>query len=535
MPAPIMIDAQAVCVQFPSSPKPLFDHLSLSIGRRLHALTGRNGIGKSVLGAVLAKVITPTSGQVWHHGRVGYLPQQTHESAQTVAEAFGVAELLAAQTRLAEGQASEADFGVLAEAGTEGWLVAEAINQRLQAQGLRAGLLTQPMASLSGGEQTKVRLLALLYAGAEVIVLDEPSNHLDEAGVAWLCEWLQASGLGALLITHDERLLAIAEVIDELDELGLHRSEGGWATHQATMAQRQAGAEALLAKQQRAVSSAQQAQQERQERSQQSQSRGKKGRFAAGQSKLLLDRQKNRSEATQGRVNSQYAHRLETALAARDAASEQVPDLDPLGLCVAPLAPAGPIVASASDLVLPYGDQTPLNFTLRAGQKWALLGPNGSGKSTLLAVLAGAAAPQSGQAYATATVLRVDQHFSFLDPQLSALANFMAFAPGLREDEYRTRLAQLRLRRDKALYPLGQLSGGEQLKVALACLFSGVVAPALLLLDEPDNHLDQASRALLGQALNQYQGAWLVVSHRPAFVAALAVDEVLRLQGVPPF
>ncbi|MBP6563605.1 MAG: ABC transporter ATP-binding protein, partial [Neisseriaceae bacterium] len=71
--------------------------------------------------------------------------------------------------------------------------------------------------------------------------------------------------------------------------------------------------------------------------------------------------------------------------------------------------------------------------------------------------------------------------------------------------------------------------GGEQLKVALACLFSGIRAPALLLLDEPDNHLDLASQALLAQALNQYPGAWLLVSHRPAFVAALAVDEVLLM------
>lgn len=529
MTAPIIIDAQAVCVEFPDSTQPLFQNISLSIGRRIHALTGRNGVGKSILGAVLAKRLAPTAGQIWHHGRVGYLPQQPADADLVVAELFGVWPLLQAQARMAEGRASEADFTLLAEAGPQGWLVADDLSERLSAQGLQADVLRKPLGLLSGGEQTKVRLLALHYAGVDALILDEPSNHLDQAGVAWLGDWLRAAELGVLLITHDERLLAWAEVIDELDALGLHRSEGGWAIHQATMAQRQAGAEAMLAKQQRAVGSAMAAQQQLQERAQRSQSRGKKGRFAAGQGKLSLDRQKNRAEASQGRVNSQYGHRLETALAAQAEASAQVLDVDPLGLCVAPLAPTGPIVASACDLVLPYGDQTPLNFTLRSGQKWALLGPNGSGKSTLLAALEGAVEPHSGAVQATASVLRVDQHFSFLDPKLSALANFMALAPGLREDEYRTRLAQLRLRRDKALYPLGLLSGGEQLKVALACLFSGVEAPALLLLDEPDNHLDQASRALLVAALNQYQGAWLVVSHRPEFVAALAVEGVLQL------
>lgn len=529
---PIMIDAQAVSIIFPNSPKPLFEHLSLTVGRRLHALTGRNGIGKSMLGAVLAKVIAPSAGQVWHHAQVAYLPQQTQHPSTTVADAFGVTELLAAQSRLMLGEATEADFERMAEAGDEAWLVAETIEQRLRAQGLPPGLLDKPMAALSGGEQTKVQLLALQYHGAEAIILDEPSNHLDQAGVKWLTEWLQQCGLGVLLITHDERLLAVAEVIDELDELGLHRSEGGWAIHQATMAQRQAGAVALLAKQQRLLQRAKNAQQQAQEQSQQSQSRGKQGRQAANQSKLLLDRQKGRSEATQGRINSQYEHRIETALAERNVAQTQVIDLDPLALCVAPLAPSGSIVASGTDLVLPYGRPTALNFTVHAGQKWALLGPNGSGKSTLLSVLAAALVPKAGVAYCTESVQRVDQHFSFLNPDVSAVANFMAFSPGLREDEYRTRLAQLRLRRDKVLYPVGQLSGGEQLKVALACLFSGVVAPALLLLDEPDNHLDLASQALLVQALNQYQGAWVVVSHRPAFVAALAVDEILYLDAV---
>ncbi|MBP6562922.1 MAG: ABC-F family ATP-binding cassette domain-containing protein, partial [Neisseriaceae bacterium] len=500
MSLPILIDAQAVCVQFPDSPTPLFDSLSLTVGRRLHALTGRNGVGKSLLGAILAKAISPSAGQVWHHGQVGYLPQHTGLATMSVAEAFGVDQLLAAQLRLAEGVATDADFDRLAAAGDQAWLVAEVIEQALQAQGLRAGLLSQPMASLSGGEQTRVQLLALRHRGADVLILDEPSNHLDQAGVAWLCGWLQQSGLGVLMISHDERLLAIADVVDELDELGLHHSEGGWAAHQASMAQRQAGAAALLAKQARAVQSAKQAQQQAQERSQQSQSRGHKGRANANQSKLLLDRQKNRSEATQGRVNSQYEHRIEVATAAQGAAQAQVLELDPLGLCVAPLAVSGPIVASASDLVLPFGAQRPLNVTVAAGQKWAILGPNGSGKSTLLSVLAGVQAPSFGTAYHTESVLRVDQHFSFLDQEASALANFMAMAPGLREDEYRTRLAQLRLRRDKALYPVGQLSGGEQLKVALACLFSGIRAPALLLLDEPDNHLDLASQALLAQA-----------------------------------
>lgn len=529
MSTPIIIDAQAVCVQFPNSTQPLFDHITLSLGQRLYALTGRNGMGKSILGAVLAKKKAPSSGQVWHHGHVGYLPQQPKDQHLTVAEVFGVAALLAAQKRLSDGQANEHDFEFLAEAGPEAWSVQSLIDQRLQAQDLPEGLLDRVMHTLSGGEQTKIRLLALQYQGAEMIILDEPSNHLDQKGVQWLSEWLQASTLAALLITHDERLLVIADAIYELDEHGLHGSEGGWAVHQATMAQKQAGAEALLAKQQRAVASAKQAQQQAHERSQQSQSRGKKGRDSANQSKLLLDRQKDRSQATHSRVNSQYGHRIETALAAKAEAEAGILDVDPLALCVAPVAASGPIVASASDLVLPHGMQRPINFTVRAGKKWVVQGPNGSGKSTLLAILANKKQPKSGDVYATETVLYVDQYFSFLNPEASALANFMAFSPGLSEDEYRTRLAHLRLRREKALYPLGQLSGGEQLKVALACLFSGVSAPALLLLDEPDNHLDAASRTLLVQALNQYQGAWLVVSHRPEFVAALALDDILYM------
>jgi ATPase subunit of ABC transporter with duplicated ATPase domains len=125
----------------------------------------------------------------------------------------------------------------------------------------------------------------------------------------------------------------------------------------------------------------------------------------------------------------------------------------------------------------------------------------------------------------------LDQDFSLLDAKLSALANLERLHPTLSASTLRTELAGLRLRGDKALQPLSTLSGGERLKVALLAVLVGDTAPTLLLLDEPDNHLDLDSRLLLEQTLADYAGALLLVSHDQAFVAQIGVEHYLSLQN----
>ena len=250
---------------------------------------------------------------------------------------------------------------------------------------------------------------------------------------------------------------------------------------------------------------------------------------SSNQSKIILNAEKGRSEATQSRHAKLHDERIERSATQATSASAQLERVAPLAIVTAePQAAHNPLLHLAA-LELPFGSPNPLSLTLNKGERLAVVGDNGCGKSALLRVITRQMAAKSGNVSITPSHRFMDQHFSFLDQQQSVLDNFRRLAAGWSNDAYRTRLAQLRLRGDAAIKPLHNLSGGEQLKVALACLFCGPTAPALLLLDEPDNHLDIESRELLQQALHDYKGALVVVSHDRHFIDAIGGVDYLSL------
>ena len=204
--------------------------------------------------------------------------------------------------------------------------------------------------------------------------------------------------------------------------------------------------------------------------------------------------------------------------------------IKPQTLRAAPEAAHHSLCLHLSELVLPYVHHAPLTLTVQQGERWHIRGRNGSGKSTLLRVMAGLEQPLAGFCEVHGRCVYLDQHFSLLDETESALSNLQRLHPDSSATQLRTELAGLRLRGDKALQPLRELSGGERLKVALLTVLVGGNAPTLLLLDEPDNHLDLDSRLLLEQTLADYPGALLVVSHDPAFIEALHVHHTLILK-----
>ena len=175
-----------------------------------------------------------------------------------------------------------------------------------------------------------------------------------------------------------------------------------------------------------------------------------------------------------------------------------------------------------NELVLPYVTVQPFSITVRAGERWHIQGKNGSGKSTLLRIISGLEQAVTGTCQVYGECVYLDQYFSLLDGELSALQNLQQLHPDSDESMLRTDLAGLRLRADTALQPVKQLSGGERLKVALLAVMHGETAPDLLLLDEPDNHLDLESRLLLEQVLADYPGTLLLVSHDLALVAGIS-------------
>ena len=156
-------------------------------------------------------------------------------------------------------------------------------------------------------------------------------------------------------------------------------------------------------------------------------------------------------------------------------------------------------------------------------------GVNGSGKSTLLKTIQGDVSPLSGEMIKAGNSIYLDQNFGFLNLEQDAVSNLQMFNSSINATEWRTLLGQLRLRRDKGVMPLKHLSGGERLKIALLGLSQYSEPIDLLLLDEPENHLDIDSRKLLATAIANFNGAVILVSHDAYFAAECGINDALTL------
>lgn len=506
----------------------LFSDLELVLHHGPSALVGRNGVGKSVLARILGGVLAPTQGQVERHGVITYVAQRTTRSSGSVAQHLGCAPPLAALQRIAAGSCEPADFDAV---GTD-WDLPLRLQQWFQRFGLEHLTPETDTARLSGGELVRLDLIAALWRTPDHLILDEPSNHLDRAARRRLAEFITQWSGGLLLISHDRTLLEGANEILHLDGLGLHRYGGNYSAYATTHRQEQETLVTQIAQGKAALRHEQRQQRALLERQQQRLARGKRARRDANQSKLLLDRQKERSDHSTARLAASQVARVHHKAGTLQALEQRLEITAELRLQLPLSITTGTRTAMEVE-GLWFGHDEPLfrNFDLRVqtGERCALHGANGSGKSTLLHLLTGTLQPQRGSVRLYRPWILIDQHTTLLDAARSALENFRRLAPGLRESDYRHRLARLRLDAACTNTPVHRLSGGERLKTALACTLLGPAPCPLLLLDEPTNNLDLESIGALEAALREYHGTLLVISHDEHFLEAIGITREIQV------
>lgn len=180
--------------------------------------------------------------------------------------------------------------------------------------------------------------------------------------------------------------------------------------------------------------------------------------------------------------------------------------------------------------ILPFGSREAINLILEGNSRLHLCGGNGSGKSTLLKVLLGDICLESGELKINHPVCYLDQHFGLINESLSILDNLMEHCSGIIESDARTLLAGIGFRRDTVYRQASLLSGGEKMKLAMLIASHQPQSP-ILLLDEPDNHLDLDSKQVLAEALRSYQGAFILVSHDDDFVKESGATQRYTLGG----
>lgn len=512
----------------------LFGPLDDTLDHRHTGLVGCNGAGKSVLARLLAGELLPSAGRCVRRGRVFYLPQHiARPPGLTVAGLAGVQAEIDALARIESGSTAVADYDTLADR----WDIRERLQHVLERNDLPHLHHDTPAEQLSGGEAMRVALIGATLREADVLILDEPTNHLDRPGRIALAEQLHRWAKGLLVISHDRRLLDGMARTLELSPMGLRSYGGGYGFYAEQKASEQASAQAHLAHCRLERRREQHAQREQRERLAQREARGQRQGREANQARILLGRQKERSQQSAGRLKQQHQMASEGLDQQVREAALQLEAAPPVVLLAPPQAqsrnaatPATRIVVELEGVVLPFAPPATqrIDLTLRGRSRVGVIGPNGCGKSTLLKLLHGRIAPLAGRCAVHVPVAYLDQGLDSLPPQQSILEQLRHTHPALADHALRTRLALLGLGPEVVTQPSGRLSGGERLKGALACVLHADPAPQLLLLDEPNNHLDLAALHALETMLQAYAGALIVVSHDDRFLEALKLTDRLR-------
>jgi ATP-binding cassette, subfamily F, member 3 len=468
----------------------LLDHASVQIaeGSKL-GLVGRNGIGKSTLLDLVRGRLVPDDGDIFlpRGHRIGFLAQEAPSGDGTPLSIVLAADrergrLLAeldgdpAPERIAEIEARLDTIGARSAPGRAARILA--------GLGFDASMQESPIGELSGGWRMRVALAAVLFAEPDLLLLDEPTNHLDMEASLWLERYLHRYRHSFILVSHDRQLLNAApnSILHlEAGRLTLYsgnfdaflRARSAAKARQAALAQRQ----------------------EAQRRHMQE----------------FVDRFRYKaSKARQAQSRLKALAKLEPVAV--------IAETPPITLRLPEPAQLRPPLISLEKASVGYADGRPvlsgIDLRLDPDDRVALLGANGNGKTTFARLLAGRLPAMSGHVtrpLKLVTGFFAQHQIEEMRPDDSAYDHLAALLPHLGEEAIRTRLGSFGFGQDKAFVPVSALSGGERARLNLALVTHD--APALLILDEPTNHLDMETRESLVEALAEYPGAVVLVSH----------------------
>ena len=480
-------------------------------------LVGRNGAGKTSLLRVLAGENPAAAGVISRPPAFGFLPQDPKPRGAGV-EATGLSHVLSGrgldqlvqrieklQAEVAE-DPSDRNVRRLSNAHDEferldGYAAEAEVRRSAAGLGLKADRLEMTIDSLSGGERRRVELARILFAGSDALMLDEPTNHLDVDAKEWLFGFLRAYKGALLVVSHDLGLLdqSITRVL-HLDEGELVEYKGNYTQYVKARASDEARRAKLAQRQDAEI-------------------------------KRLADLADSMRGQTAKRART--AKSIDTRVARLETTRVvDVKQRKKMNLRLPTPPRAGTTVLVADQLAKAFGANTvfeDVTFTVGRGERVLVMGLNGAGKTTLLKVLMGQLDADLGEhslGHGASLGYYAQEHETIVAGR-TLLDHLRDYAPDLTDQERRNLLGMFGLPGEMAFQDAATLSGGEKTKLVLSMLTAG--RHNVLLLDEPTNNLDPPSRAAVGQALRDWKGAMVLVSHDPEFVAELAPQRVLMM------
>lgn len=484
-------------------------------------LVGANGTGKSTLLKILGGLEGVDAGAVSRAKGVtaGYLPQEGLElKGRTVfAECLSVFSGLRAieeemeelTRRMGELAPESVEYRQVAERfqrlegefrARDGYALEAEVGAVLAGLGFPKEDWTRRVEEFSGGWQMRIALAKLLLEKPNLLLLDEPTNHLDLEARNWLEQYLGAYPHAFILVSHDRYFLdATVRKVVEIWNRRLHFYSGNYTRYLEQKAQRRAQLEAAFKNQQ--------------DRIRQLEAFINRFRYTASKARQVQSRMKE----------LERMKRIE------------LPPEEPVIRFRFPQPKAsGRVVAEAEGVAKQYGERVvfeDVNFVIERGDRVALVGVNGAGKSTLIRLLAGMERPSAGEirlGLNVGTDYFAQDQYRELDPEAGLLEDLCAVAPRVSQTELRTLLGCFLFSEEEVYKKIGVLSGGERNRYAVARL---LMRPSnFLLLDEPTNHLDLRAKEVLLEALKEYTGTVVFVSHDRYFIDKLAT-RVFEIEG----
>ncbi len=501
----------------------VFQDLDAVFGVGSTGLIGANGAGKTTLLRLIAGELTPSSGSISVQGTLGYLPQRlTLDTEQTVAELMGVASVQRALAAIEAGSIEQHHFDTVGEL----WDVDARVAETLARFGLPDFGLDRTVGTLSGGETILTALAGFAITEPDMLLLDEPTNNLDGPARERLYEILR-NWRGSLLISsHDVALLNLLDNTAELRDNRLTLYGGPYDDYRQYVEQQQAAARQALATAEARLKTEQRQRHEAQIKL------ARRKRYAdtdfanKRKPKIIMNLRKQEAQVSAGKLRTEMAQKVAAAEQARDQAAEQLRQDRHIAIELPdPQVPRGKVLAEFTD---GHGSVV----TLQGPDRIALTGPNGAGKTRLLESLVRPELAAKPVVHAQAHTERIGylpQRIDHLAEGQSVFDAVRSVAPQATPQQVRANLAGFLFRGHRVHRKVGELSGGERFRAALATVLLSEPPPQLLVLDEPTNNLDLDSVQELVDALAAYQGGLIVVSHDEHFLKRLGITTWLAL------
>lgn len=380
--------------------------------------------------------------------------------------------------------------------------------------------------SKSGGEQQMFALMRAFESNADILLLDEPTNNLDTDAKQVFFNQLNSYPNGVVTVSHDRELLQQMDKIIELQN-GKLKVYGG--NYDFYLEQKQIETDNIYSKYtdtQKSIARLNNTMNIAQNTRQHHEAKQQKDINNSRRSRLEANALKGKSQQTEAKKRNIIQKKIDEQIELQQSLSEQM-RFESIKIPV----PSKPFysreLVQISGLCFAYDSKQifcGFDFTMYGGQRVRVVGKNGSGKTTLLKIICGELKPQSGTIKTFGKIAYLNQDLSVLDKNKSIVENIMEISGCLKHDAHAI-AANFGFRGDTSLKKVGVLSGGELLKATLAAVLGSSEQPDLLVLDEPTNNLEIKSISILEDALNQYTGAILLVSHDEMFVRNIKIDK----------